>query len=77
MDQNEEMDQNHPLVQQKLNTMVMDRLNDIFKTMNIPPGRKTDWFWLGRNLPINNQGHPDLEEAMNLVRWKMVQELKD
>lgn len=45
-----------------------DRLVEILKTMEIPEGRKGDYFWLRRNLMFNNSTHPDFEEAIRILK---------
>jgi hypothetical protein len=47
--------------------VIVDRLQEILNTMDVPEGRKENWKWLMRNLGINNRTHPDLDEAMNLI----------
>ena len=45
-----------------------DRLQELLKTMNVPELRKKDYGWLLRNLPIQNKNHPDITEAMELIK---------
>ena len=51
------------------------RLQQILNTMDVPKHRKHDLFWLKRNLPIRNSNHPNLEEALQLIRLNLVCEL--
>ena len=46
------------------------RLLEILATMNIPEVRLTrrDWRWMMRNISINNHNHPQLKEAVTLLR---------
>jgi len=44
------------------------RLKEILNTMNIPELRKNDFNWLIRNLGIGNINHPDLREALELIK---------
>jgi hypothetical protein len=46
------------------------RLLEILATMEIPQMRldRRDWKWMMRNLAINNGKHPDLKEAVKLLR---------
>lgn len=46
------------------------RLLEILATMEIPEMRmdRRDWKWMMRNISINNQDHPDLKEAVQLLR---------
>ena len=44
------------------------RLKEILNTMNIPESRKDDFNWLLRNLGIKNINHPDLKEALELIK---------
>ena len=46
------------------------RLLEILATMEIPEMRLTrrDWKWIMRNISINNGNHPDLKEAVKLLR---------
>jgi hypothetical protein len=50
-----------------------DRLADLLRGMDIPAMRRdlndpSNLRWLGRNLPIRNADHPDIDEAVALVR---------
>jgi hypothetical protein len=45
-----------------------DRLQELLKTMNVPELRKKDYGWLLRNLSINNKDHPNLSEALELIK---------
>ena len=46
------------------------RLLEILATMELPEARlqRRDWRWMMRNISVNNQGHPDLKEAVQLLR---------
>ena len=46
------------------------RLLEILATMEIPQMRleRRDWKWMMRNISINNSEHPDLREAVKLLR---------
>ena len=46
------------------------RLLEILATMEIPEMRMTrrDWRWMMRNMSINNGDHPDLKEAVQLLK---------
>jgi hypothetical protein len=46
------------------------RLQEIIATMDVPELRRTDIWWLSRNLTIGNRNHnhPQLAEALNLLK---------
>ena len=46
------------------------RLLEILATMEIPEMRMTrrDWRWMMRNIAVNNGEHPDLREAVTLMK---------
>ena len=46
------------------------RLLEILETMELPEMRleRRDWKWMMRNIAINNREHPDLQEAVQLLR---------
>ena len=46
------------------------RLLEILSTMEIPEMRldRRDWKWMMRNISVNNSAHPDLKEAVQLLR---------
>ena len=46
------------------------RLLEILATMEIPQMRldRRDWKWMMRNIGINNRAHPELKEAVKLLR---------
>jgi hypothetical protein len=46
------------------------RLLEILATMEIPEMRMTrrDWKWMMRNISASNADHPDLKEAVKLLR---------
>lgn len=48
----------------------MDRLLEILNTMDLPPQRieKRDWHWCLRNIRIRNNQHPDIGEAIELLK---------
>ena len=47
-----------------------DRLRKILETMDVPAGRLSDPAWMLRNLRVRNGTHPDVEEALRLLRDK-------
>ena len=46
------------------------RLLEILSTMEIPEMRmeRRDWKWMMRNISVSNGEHPDLKEAVKLLR---------
>ena len=46
------------------------RLLEILVTMEIPQMRldRRDWKWMMRNISVNNREHPELKEAVKLLR---------
>ena len=46
------------------------RLLEILATMEVPQMRldRRDWKWMMRNIAINNREHPELKEAVKLLR---------
>ena len=46
------------------------RLLEILEAMELPEMRleRRDWKWRMRNISVNNSGHPDLKEAVQLLR---------
>jgi hypothetical protein len=46
------------------------RLLEILATMELPEVRleRRDWKWMMRNIAVNNREHPDLKEAVQLLR---------
>jgi hypothetical protein len=46
------------------------RLLEILATMEIPEMRmeRRDWKWMMRNISVSNGEHPDLKEAVQLLR---------
>ena len=46
------------------------RLLEILATMEIPQMRldRRDWKWMMRNIAVNNGEHPELKEAVKLLR---------
>lgn len=46
------------------------RLLEILETMEVPQMRldRRDWKWMMRNISVNNSAHPDLKEAVQLLR---------
>ena len=46
------------------------RLLEILETMEVPQMRldRRDWKWMMRNISVNNSGHPDLKEVVQLLR---------
>ena len=50
------------------------RLLEILKTMDIPEWRLTffdgdiDLWWFARNITIRNSSHPDIKEALDLIK---------
>lgn len=53
----------------------LDRLIDILKTMDVPEDKfntgSISFGWLNRNLRINNFDHPDIDEAMRIIREQL------
>jgi hypothetical protein len=45
-----------------------DRLQQILETMDVPEMRKGDVRWLMRNIQIRNSAHPEIDEAMKLLK---------
>lgn len=45
-----------------------DKLESILNTMDIPPFRKNDMGWLIRNITIRNNNHPQINEAIQLIK---------
>lgn len=45
-----------------------EKLENILNQMDIPPFRKNDMGWLMRNIRIRNENHPDIEEAVSLIK---------
>ena len=46
------------------------RLLEILATMELPEMRleRRDWKWMMRNIAVNNREHPELSEAVKLLR---------
>jgi len=46
------------------------RLLEILATMELPEMRlaRRDWKWMMRNISVNNREHPELKEAVKLLR---------
>ncbi len=46
------------------------RLLEILATMEMPEMRlaRRDWKWMMRNISVNNREHPELKEAVKLLR---------
>ena len=46
------------------------RLLEILATMEVPQMRldRRDWRWMMRNIAVNNKEHPELKEAVKLLR---------
>lgn len=53
-----------------MNKILLDKLKEFLKTMNVPAKRMEDIGWLNRNLFFQNANHPDFEEA-----WKIIGQL--
>lgn len=58
----------------------MNRLDEILSTMDIPSLRKNtdndnNLRWLLRNIRINNSNHPDIDEAVALIKKELLPEL--
>jgi hypothetical protein len=58
---------------QRIRTSIAMELRPLLAKMDVPPFRREQMLpqnvsWLMRNLAINNDGHPNLEEAMVLVK---------
>ena len=47
-----------------------ERLLEILATMELPQMRmdRRDWKWMMRNISVQNKEHPDLKEAVQLLR---------
>lgn len=45
-----------------------DELQEILKTMDIPPSRKDHLNWLHRDLEVKNKNHPQFDQAMSLIK---------
>lgn len=45
---------------------LVKELENLLREMDIPTKRVRDYGWILRNLPINNQGHPNLERVMRI-----------
>lgn len=45
-----------------------EKLESILNTMDIPPFRKNDMGWLMRNIKIRNDNHPQINEAIQLIK---------
>lgn len=52
--------------------MKIDRLAEILASMDVPEARKQDWRWLLRNLGIRNANHPDFNDAIILIKAKLI-----
>ena len=50
------------------------RLLEILATMELPEMRlaRRDWKWMMRNLAVNNREHPELKEAVKLLREAII-----
>ena len=48
-----------------------ERLRAVLETMEVPEGRLSDHAWMLRNLRVHNGGHPNVEEALRLLRDAM------
>jgi len=50
----------------------IDKLEQLMQTMTVPSSRRSvnppNARWLHRNLRINNGSHPDIDQAMSIVR---------
>ena len=58
----------------------MNRLDEILSTMDIPSLRKhtdndSNLRWLLRNIRINNNNHPDIDEAVTLLKRELLPDL--
>ncbi len=49
----------------------------ILQTMDIPISRLDDIFWIQRNLSIKNKNNPNLKRALELVKIKVIEEIKN
>ena len=45
-----------------------EELDKILDTMDVPPLRRDDLMWLGRNLGVRNVQHKDFERAWELIK---------
>ena len=55
---------------------MMDRLNEILSTMDIPKNRRDttqpqNLRWLLRNMAIVNRHHPDFDEAVRIIKGNL------
>ena len=50
------------------------RLLEILATMELPEMRlaRRDWKWMMRNISVNNKEHPELKEAVKLLREAII-----
>jgi hypothetical protein len=50
------------------------RLLEILATMELPEMRlaRRDWKWMMRNISVNNHEHPELKEAVKLLREAII-----
>ena len=46
----------------------MSELKEILDSMDVPEFRKSDFGWLGRNLGIRNNSHPQFNRAIELIK---------
>lgn len=53
-----------------------EKLEEILKTMDVPPARKMDVGWLMRNIQIRNSEHPNINQAIDLIK-EIQKERKD
>tara|TARA_R110000824_G_scaffold148242_3_gene317879 strand:+ start:61324 stop:61728 length:405 start_codon:yes stop_codon:yes gene_type:complete len=48
-----------------------DHLEELLLTMDIPSMRLNDYNWLMRNIKVRNSSHPDINEAVELIKEKV------
>lgn len=49
-------------------SILMDELQTLLETMDVPEIRKNDYRWLLRNLPIRNSNNTNFERAYKIIR---------
>jgi hypothetical protein len=45
-----------------------EHLEEITRTMDVPDFRRVSVQWLLRNMVVRNSGHPQFEEAMEILK---------
>lgn len=54
----------------------LKELKELIKDMDIPEARRSDIYWLARNLPIRNSLNPNLKKALEILRDLCLDDLK-